>query len=136
MRFKSYVILNQLVGKALLARNSIVSSKGTLVKREDTSYETKMTPFAISILRNDDLKELAAPTLRSVALNYIHCKVQKPSKTLLLAIEQLKRRDNIIITKQDEGSGVVVMDKSEYLRLLSEACINDSNKFRAVPLER
>ena len=28
------------------------------------------------------------------------------------------------------------MDKSEYLRLLSEASINDSSKFRAVPLER
>ena len=27
------------------------------------------------------------------------------------------------------------MDKSEYLRLLSEASINDSSKFRAVPLE-
>ena len=28
------------------------------------------------------------------------------------------------------------MDKSEYLRILSEASINDSSKFRAVPLER
>ena len=87
-------------------------------------------------LGNDDLKELAAATLRSVALNDIQRKVQKPSKTLLLAIEQLKQRDDIVITKPDKGSGVVVMDKSEYLRLLSEASINDSNKFRAVPLER
>ena len=85
-------------------------------------------------LGNDDLKELAAATLRSVALNYIQRKVQKPSKTL--AIEQLKQRDDIVITKPDKGSGVVVMDKSEYLRLLSEAFINDSSKFRAVPLER
>ena len=87
-------------------------------------------------LENDNLKELAAATLRSVALNYIQRKVQKPSKTLLLAIEQLKRRDDIIITKPDKGSGVVVMDKSEYLRLLSEAFINNSGKIRAVPLER
>ena len=87
-------------------------------------------------LGNDDLKELAAATLRSVALNDIQRKVQKPSKTLLLAIEQLKQRDDIVITKPDKGSGAVVMDKSEYLRLLSEASINDSNKFRAVPLER
>ena len=28
------------------------------------------------------------------------------------------------------------MNKSEYLRLLSEASINDSSKFQAVPLER
>ena len=87
-------------------------------------------------LRNDDLRELAAATLRSVALNYIQRKVQKPSKTLLLAIEQLKQRDDIVITKPDKGSGVVVMDKSEYLRLLSEASINDSSKFRAAPPER
>ena len=87
-------------------------------------------------LESDDLKELAAATLRSVALNYIQRKVQKPPKTLLVAIEQLKRRDDIVITKPDKGSGVVVMDKSEYLRLLSEASINDSSKFQAVPLER
>ena len=37
--------------KALFARSCIVSSKGTLVNREDTSYETKMSPFAISKLR-------------------------------------------------------------------------------------
>ena len=69
-------------------------------------------------LGNDDLKELAATTLRSVALNYIQHKVQKPSKTLLLAIEQLKQRDDIVITKPDKGSGVVVMDKSKYLPLI------------------
>ena len=87
-------------------------------------------------LKNDDLKELAAATLQSVALNYIHHKVQQPSKTLLLAIEQLKQQDDIVITKPDKGSGVVVMNKSEYLRLLFEASINDSSKFRVVPLER
>ena len=89
-----------------------------------------------SHLESDDLKELAAATLRSVALNYIQRKVQKPPKTLLVAIEQLKRRDDIVITKPDKGSGVVVMNKSEYLRLLSEAFINDSSRFQAVPLER
>ena len=34
--------------KALFSRSCIVSSKGTLVNREDTSYESKMSPFAIS----------------------------------------------------------------------------------------
>ena len=87
-------------------------------------------------LESGDLKELAASTLRSVALKYIQRKVQKLPKTLLLAIEQLKRRDDVVITKPDKGSGVVVMDKSEYLRLLSEVSINDSSKFQAVPLER
>ena len=74
--------------------------------------------------------------MQITALNYIQRKVQKPPKTILVAIEQLKRRDDIVITKPDKGSGVVVMNKSEYLRLLSEASINDSSKFQAVPLER
>ena len=36
VRFKSYVVLKQLFVKAQFARTSIVSSKGTLVNREDT----------------------------------------------------------------------------------------------------
>ena len=58
------------------------------------------------------------------------------TKALLAAIEELERRDDIVITKPDKGSGVVVMDKQEFLRLLSEASVNDTSKFRAVPLER
>ena len=39
--FKSYVVLNQLFVKVPFARSCIVSSKGTLVNRDYTSYETK-----------------------------------------------------------------------------------------------
>jgi len=49
---------------------------------------------------------------------------------------QLKRQDDIVITKPDKGSGVVVMDKPENLCLLSEASINDATKFRVVDPER
>ena len=52
------------------------------------------------------------------------------------AIEELKNRDDVVIKEPDKGSGVVVMDKSEYLRLLSEASINDTSKFRPVDTER
>ena len=88
------------------------------------------------LLSNDNSKELAAATLRSVALNYIQRKSPQPPKTLLTAIEQLKRWSDIVVTKPDKGSGVVVMDKTEYIRLLSEASVNDTSKFRSVPLER
>ena len=87
-------------------------------------------------LNSDNLKELSAATFRSVALNYIERKSPKSPKTLLRAIEELKERDDIVITKPDKGSGVVVLDKTEYLRLLSEASINDTSKFCAVPLEK
>jgi len=54
----------------------------------------------------------------------------------LRAIHQLKKRDDIAITIPEKRSGVIVMDKSEYLSLLADASINDATKFRAVDPER
>ena len=84
----------------------------------------------------DDKKELAKATLRSIALNYIDRKGPRPPKALVRSINQLKKRDDIVISKPDKGSGVVVMNKSDYIRLLSEASINDETKFQPVSLER
>ena len=60
----------------------------------------------------DDKKDLAAVTLRSIALNYIERKGPKSPKTLLKSINKLKKLDDIVITKPDKGSGVFVMNKS------------------------
>ncbi|KAL9980400.1 hypothetical protein ACROYT_G008988, partial [Oculina patagonica] len=84
----------------------------------------------------DDKKELAAATLRSVALNYIERKGPRQPKALVRSINQPKKRDDIVITKPDKGSVVVVMNKSDYVRLLSEASISDETKFQPVFLER
>jgi len=81
-------------------------------------------------------KELAAATFRSVALNYIERKGPRPPKSLVRAVNELKRRDDIVITKPDKDSGVVVMDRTEYIRLLSEASITDTSKFVPVNNER
>ena len=40
--FRLYVVLNQLLVKAFSARRLMVSSRGTLVKRDVTSYDTIM----------------------------------------------------------------------------------------------
>ena len=56
--------------------------------------------------------------------------------SLVRSVNQLKKQDDIVISRPDKGSGVVVMDKSDYVRLLSEASINDETKFKSVPLER
>ena len=69
--------------------------------------------------------ELTAATLHSVALNYKERKGPKQPKTLCIAVDQLKCRDDIIITKPDKGSGIV-MEKVEYFCLLTEASINDT----------
>lgn len=56
----------------------------------------------------EDLRDLAAFTLlRSEALNCIHCKGPKYPRTLLKALHQLKKHDDIVITKSDKGSSVV-----------------------------
>ena len=84
----------------------------------------------------DDKKELTAATLRSIALNYIECKPPKPPKPLQRAIQQLKRLSNIVVTKPDKGTGVVIMNKSDYVDLLSQASINDTSKFTPVSSQR
>ena len=55
---------------------------------------------------------------------------------MLRAIGQLKKNEDITITRPDKGSGVVRMDKSEYARLLKEVSINDKTKFILISLER
>jgi len=63
------------------------------------------------LLLSDSKKDLACTTLRSIALNYIASRDPKPPKAFLQAINNLKRREDIIIIKPDKaGSGVVVMD--------------------------
>ena len=81
-------------------------------------------------------KELASSTLRSIALNYIQCASPSPPKALVKALNCLKKRDDIVVTKPDKGSGIVVMDKCEYIRLLSAASIDDATKFSCVDDKR
>ena len=42
----------------------------------------------------------------------------------------------VIIIRPDKGSGVVAMDRDQYLRLLCEASINDSTKFAHIDQHR
>ena len=83
-----------------------------------------------------DLKEFTDGTLRAIALNYIECKAPKPPKALERAVQQLKRRSDIVITKAEKGSLVVVMDRADYVRLLHDASIKDTSKFIPVSKER
>ena len=74
---------------------------------------------------SDDKKELTTATLRSIALNYIERKGPSPPKALRRAINQLKKRNDIVVTKQDKGTGVVVMNKAQYTELLNKASIDN-----------
>ena len=81
------------------------------------------------LLEDADEKELAGSTLRSIALNYIQRTSPNLPKALVKALNRLKKRDDIVITKPDKGSGVVVMDKPEYIRLLRAASVDNTSKF-------
>ena len=52
------------------------------------------------------------------------------------ALNRLKKLEDIFVTKPDKGSGIVVMDKSECIRLLSAASIDDVTKFARVDDKR
>lgn len=87
----------------------------------------------------EDKKDLAAVTLRSIALNYIERKGPKPPKTLLKSINKVKKLDDIVITKLDKGSGVFVMNKSSSSALRSiNQLLNQihTSRIRETPNER
>ena len=88
------------------------------------------------LLKDPVDKELASSTLRSIALNYVQRTSPSPPKALVEALNLLKKRDDIVVTKPDKGSEIVVMDKSEYLRLLSAASVDDTTKFARVDDKR
>ena len=86
---------------------------------------------------SDENKELTAATLRSIGLNYIKLKERSDTtKTMLRAIGQLKKRADIVITRPDKSSGVVIMNKTDYVSLLKESSVSDETKFTPVSLER
>ncbi|XP_044166580.1 uncharacterized protein LOC122950641 [Acropora millepora] len=68
----------------------------------------------------------------TVAFNYIKSTSPFPPKALVKALNRLKKRVAIVVTKPDKGSGFVVMDKSDYLHLLSAASSEDTTKFSRV----
>ena len=88
------------------------------------------------LLHDADEKELASSTLRSIALNYTQRTSPNPPKAPVKALNRLKKRDDIVITKPDKGSGVVVMDKPEYIRLLGAASVDNTSKFTHVDDKR
>ena len=52
------------------------------------------------------------------------------------ALNRLKKREDIVVTRPDKGSGIVVMNKSQHIRLLSSASIDGVTKFARVDDKR
>ena len=77
----------------------------------------------------DEKKDITITTLKSIALNYSKIQGPSPPRSLLKAVASLKRKNDIIVTKPDKGNGVVILDKSEYIRLLKASSIELRDKF-------
>ena len=122
--------------KLVLCRGLQFSTPQPCISAIDTQASFEKAYSKLEPMLADEKKELAAATLRSIALNYIERKALKLPKTLVKSIQQLKKREDIISTKPDTDSGVVIMDKFDYIRLLSEASINDRTKFKTFEQQR
>jgi len=88
------------------------------------------------LLPSDFKKDLTCATLRSIALSYMYIARcgPTPPKALLQAIHKLKRCNNIhvVITKPDTGSGVVIMDKADYLGYCAKYIIYSFQTFSQI----
>ena len=77
-------------------------------------------------------------SLEKIDLSSLHStsKSSKATKALQKAVQQLKRRSDIVITTPYKGSGVIVMDRADYGHLLHDTSIKDTSNFIPVSKER
>ena len=75
VRSRLCVVLNQLFVKALLTRISIVSSKGTFVNNEETSYETKISNYD-----KKELEDLSIKVQTTVQPVFVSRKIEQDLK--------------------------------------------------------
>ena len=67
-----------------------------------------------------------------IANNYIDN--YKPSKSTLNKhniLKRLRNNNNIVIVKPDKGSGVVILNKPNYINMINEI-VNDTSKFKKI----
>ena len=74
--------------------------------------------------------------LHSIAFSYIQRNGSTPSKSLVRAILNLQKHDDVIIRRPDKGNSVVVMNKAKYMELLRKVSVNKTDKFIPISLER
>ena len=97
---------------------------------EDLNSQTLgLTPQSV-----DSLAEFKS-TLVNCCLQYKKCKPRLNSpltKDHLLALRQLQKNKDIVLSRPDKGSGIVLLNKKDYISKL-DAILADQSKFTVVP---
>ena len=82
----------------------------------------------------NSVEQCTALKTRPADLAHLFCDSTKDSRDFTMhkecfrAINRLLKNDNIIITKPDKGSGVVLLNKSDYVDKMNEI-LDDQSKF-------
>ena len=86
------------------------------------------------LLNNALLQKRDSPTLHLYCDSTIDSRDFTMHKECFRAINRLRKNDDIIITKSDKDSGVVLLNKSDYVDKMNEI-LDDQSKFkRLVPV--
>ena len=76
--------------------------------------------------------------MASIAENYANARIDWTgfplSKEELAVIRELRRNENVVISRPDKGNGVVVLNKADYLKKM-EAILADEKKFHTLVMQ-
>ena len=82
----------------------------------------------------EKVKECKA-TMAGMAQKYTNMKIDRTGFSLeqrhLKAINSLKKKKNIIITRPDKGNGVVILDRKDYIEKMNPI-LSDKKKFERI----
>ena len=108
---------------------------GDIASEVEAEFELFWCQLAKYQPTSDDQRRCCQSELASFARKYAGQKVDKtgfPFRTEHFnAIYQLKRDTNIVITRPDKGSGVVLLDRDDYISKMMNI-LSQGNKFREI----
>ena len=78
----------------------------------------------------DERRKQCKATLIDIEQRYVHAKIDITgfplSKEELNSIKELKRNNNIVISRPDKGNGVVILNREDYVKKMN-VILTDSN---------
>ena len=111
--------------------------KSVSKKQTSAEFESLWAQLQHHAAANKEQRDLLKARLADLA--YIYCESKPDNHDIAMqkewfsAITKLRRNDSITITKPDKGSGVVILNKSDYTNKMNNI-LHDETKFELVGL--